>query len=346
VDTDTAAGDEVPGLDLPALAAHLDALVPGGLAGPLQAEVIAGGRSNLTYAVSDGAATWIVRRPPLGHVLATAHDMSREHRVISALAGTGVPVPAALGLCEDTTVIGAPFFVMERVAGTVYRTAEQLAPLGADRVRPLTSAMMATLAELHRVDPEQVGLADFGRPEGYLARQVRRWRKQIDSSHTRDLAGLDELRSRLEAATPPESAVGIVHGDFRLDNLLVDAEDRIAAVLDWEMATLGDPLADVGLLAAYQRMAENGIGLGIACSTTVPGYLSGTEMIDAYARAGGRDVSGMGFYQALAFFKIAGIFEGIHYRHINGQTVGAGFDGIGEAVEPVIALGLAALKEE
>lgn len=343
--SDRGAGPETPGLDLASFREFFDAARPGAVTGPLRAAVVEGGRSNLTYEVSDGRTVWIVRRPPLGHVLATAHDMSREYRVMTALSGTGVPVPATCVLCEDPDVIGAPFYVMEKVEGAVYRTGRQLLPLGAERTRAIASAMIDALVALHRVDPAAVGLADFGRPKGYLARQVRRWGKQLDASRTRHLRGVEELRARLDANVPEESSWTIVHGDFRLDNLLIDTEDRVAAVLDWEMATLGDPLADLGLLAAYQAMAEAGFGLDIAEAGSVPGFLTAEQMIGAYARRSGRDLSAMGFYQALAYFKIAGIFEGIHYRHVSGQTVGSGFEEIGDAVEPVVQLGLAAMKE-
>ena len=170
--------------------------------------------------------------------------------------GTKVPVPATYLLCADTGVIGAPFYVMEKVGGTAYRTAAQLEAVGAERTRLIAARMIGTLADLHAVDPGAVGLADFGRPQGFLGRQVRRWKKQLDASRSRDLPGADELYAALEAHIPAETDVAIVHGDFRLDNLLVGGDDRITAVLDWEMATLGDPLADVALLLAYQALAH------------------------------------------------------------------------------------------
>src|SRR4051812_34202229 len=179
-------------LDVGRLRQYLDRAVPGLVSGPLEARLVAGGKSNLTYQVGDGRSVWIVRRPPLGHVLATAHDMAREHRVMTALRDTDVPVPTTLALCEDPDVIGAPFYVMERVGGTPYRFAAELAPLGAERVRGISSRMVDTLAALHAVDPDAVGLADFGRPEGFLGRQVRRWKRQLDASHSRDLIGAEE----------------------------------------------------------------------------------------------------------------------------------------------------------
>lgn len=333
------------GLDLDALRTWLDSASPGLLSGPLEAELIAGGKSNLTYAVSDGTTKVIVRRPPLGHVLATAHDMAREHRVITALAPTGVPVPATYALCEDDSVIGAPFYVMELVEGIPYSRAAQLEELGRERTRAITERMVDTLVELHAVDPGSVGLDDFGRPDGYLERQVRRWKKQLASSRSRDLPGMDELIARLDRDIPTGGDATIVHGDFRLDNLLVDADDEVAAVLDWEMSTLGDPLTDVAVLLAYQQLAESVKPTGIVKAVVTdaplaPGYISRDDLLERYHTASGRDVSDLGFHLALGFFKLAVILEGIHYRHTHGQTLGSGFDGIGDLIHPLIDAGL------
>jgi aminoglycoside phosphotransferase (APT) family kinase protein len=348
IPTGTIGDAAVPGLDLARFRAFFEDACPGAVKdqlGPLRARVMAGGKSNLTYEVTDGQASWIVRRPPLGHVLATAHDMSREHRVITALHPTDVPVPATYALCEDIDVIGAPFFVMERVGGTPYRLASQLVPLGPVRTGALAARMVDTLATLHRVDPAEVALGDFGRPEGFLARQVRRWKKQLDASRSRDLAGADELHRLLEANLPVEGAPAVVHGDFRLDNLLVDDDDQVAAVIDWEMATIGDPLTDVALLLVYQRMSEFDTGYAIADASTAPGFLTHKEMLDRYADQSRRDLSAMGFYLGLAYFKLAVILEGIHYRYTQGQTVGAGFDTVGDIVEPLLAAGLTSMQE-
>ncbi len=333
------------GLDLDALRTWLDSASPGLLSGPLEAELIAGGKSNLTYTVTDGSARVIVRRPPLGHVLATAHDMAREHRVITALAPTGVPVPATYALCEDDSVIGAPFYVMELVEGVPYSRAAQLEELGRERTRAITERMVDTLVELHAVDPGSVGLDDFGRPDGYLERQVRRWKKQLASSRSRELPGMDELIARLDRDIPTGGDATIVHGDFRLDNLLVDADDEVAAVLDWEMSTLGDPLTDVAVLLAYQQLAESVKPTGIVKAVVTdaplaPGYISRDDLLERYHTASGRDVSDLGFHLALGFFKLAVILEGIHYRHTHGQTLGSGFDGIGDLIHPLIDAGL------
>ncbi|GEB15509.1 phosphotransferase [Pimelobacter simplex] len=335
-----------PGLDLDRLGAWLSAEVLGAGA-QLSAELVAGGKSNLTFVVSDGSQEWIVRRPPLGHVLATAHDMGREYRVMSALQDTDVPVPRTFAFCSDPEVVGADFYVMERCAGVPYRRASELEPLGSERVRGISERLVDTLLALHAVDPAAVGLTDFGRPEGFLGRQVGRWRKQLDASYTRDLPAADELHRRLAASVPDEAPTGIVHGDYRLDNVLVDSTDgidRATAVLDWEMATLGDPLTDLALMLTYHQLATE-IGEAVADASEAPGFLGEDEVVARYAAGSDRDLSRFGWYRGLAAFKLAAILEGIHYRFLAGQTVGEGFAGIGDAIHPLLDAGLAALKE-
>ncbi|MFI5863284.1 phosphotransferase family protein [Streptomyces sp. NPDC051546] len=336
------------GLDLERLRGHLDRALPGLVAGPLTGRLIEGGRSNLTYEVGDGSSRWVVRRPPLGHVLATAHDMRREHRVIAALHGTAVPVPGALLLCEEEAVLGAPFYVMEYVDGVPFRTAGQLAAIGPERTRRAVLGLVDTLVDLHAVDPEAVGLGDFGRPEGFLDRQLRRWGKQLAASRGRELAGIDELHGALGRALPGSPAPTVVHGDFRLDNVLIGAgpsgTDEIRAVLDWEMSTLGDPLTDLGLLVMY----SSDLGLTdspVSTTSAAPGHPAPAELIERYAARSGRDVSQVAWYTAFAWFKLAVILEGIHYRFTLGQTVGAGFDRIGELVPVFIEHGLTTLRQ-
>jgi aminoglycoside phosphotransferase (APT) family kinase protein len=345
----TTAAQPPPGLDLGRLSDWLPAAVPEAGRGipRLRAALLAGGKSNLTYQVTDAdtGRAWVLRRPPLGHVLATAHDMTREYRVMSALAGTGVPVPKTFALCADTTVIGAPFYLMELVNGTAYRWAAQLAPLGPERTRAISQQLIDTLAALHAVDPAAVGLSDFGRPEGFLARQVSRWKKQLDASHCRDLPVADELYAALSASVPPESRPGIVHGDYRLDNVLTDDADRIRAVIDWEMATLGDPVTDLALLLIYARFAKI-MGSSIANASQAPGFLSEEEIIARYEAASSRDLAHFGFYLGLAAFKLAVIGEGIYYRHLHGQTVGDGFEGVGEITEPLLAAGVGFVRNK
>ncbi|WP_017580971.1 phosphotransferase family protein [Nocardiopsis valliformis] len=334
---------ELPGLDLERLRSYLDRELPGLVSGPLRGRVIAGGKSNLTYVVTDGTGSWVVRRPPLGHVLATAHDMPREYRVMTALRDTSVPVPHTHVLCEDTEVLGAPFYVMEHVAGTPFRTLDEIAPLGTEGVRKVADGLITTLGNLHAVDPAEVGLGDFGRPAGFLERQVRRWSKQLEASRSRDIPGIDELRDKLAAMLPEQGAPAIVHGDYRLDNVLVTDDGRLTAVLDWEMATLGDPLVDLGLMLVYREQPVIG---GSGPATSAEGFPSSPELVEMYAAATGRDVSRLGWYVAFGCFKLAVIAEGIHFRHSRGLTVGAGFDGIGDVVAPLVQRAHTMLKED
>jgi aminoglycoside phosphotransferase (APT) family kinase protein len=338
--------DHPPGLDLGRLRDHLDRERPGLLGrGGLRARLVEGGRSNLTYLVTDGISRWVVRRPPLGHVLATAHDMAREHRVISALAPTPVPVPGTILLCEDPEVMGAPFYVMDFVEGVPYRSERQLRELGPELTRQAVLTLVDTLVDLHAVDPAAVGLADFGRPEGFLDRQLRRWGKQLDASRSRELPGVDELHAALGRALPASPAATVVHGDYRLDNVLMEAGPdavTLTAVLDWEMSTLGDPLTDLGLLVMYtdQRATD---GLPAPTTGGAPGHPPPGEIVRRYAERSGRDVSAVDWYTAFAYFKLAVILEGIHYRWTLGQTLGAGFDRIGDVVPVFIDRGLRTL---
>ncbi|WP_067695257.1 phosphotransferase family protein [Nocardia jejuensis] len=337
-------GTDLPGLDLRDLTAWLSGAHPDLIAGELRGRLITGGRSNLTYEITDGSVVFVLRRPPLGHVLRTAHDMAREHRVISALGDTGVPVPDTYLLCVDDEIIGAPFYLMEFVAGAPYRTRDELTALGPDRTRAISTGLIDTLAALHSIDPVSVGLGDFGRPDGFLERQVRRWKQQLDASHSRELPAAAELHRLLAAHRTADSAPRIVHGDYRLDNVLIDARDRVAAVIDWEMATLGDPLTDIGLLVLYQRLGA--LGIPVATDVvTAPGFLGETAILERYSALTGRDLTQIGFYLALASFKLAVIIEGIHYRYLQGQTVGSGFESVGEVVEPLLSVGIAAVKE-
>lgn len=341
---------EVTGLDLGALRTWLDAEVPDELPGDLSASLITGGKSNLTYAVGNGERDVIVRRPPLGHVLATAHDMGREHRIMAALAPTAVPVPRMIAECTDTDVIGAPFYVMERVPGSAFQHASDLESLGADRTRVITERLVDTLVDLHAVDFAAVGLGDFGRPDGYLERQVGRWKKQLEASRSREIDGIDELADRLTGSVPTTGEGTIVHGDYRLDNALVDTEgaDVITAVLDWEMSTLGDPLTDLAVMLAYQHLAldsgPDAMGQ-VTDAPKAPGYLSPDEIVERYASGSGRDVGELGFHLGLAYFKLAVILEGIHLRFTQGKTLGAGFEGIGAMIDPLVQHGLAATSQ-
>ena len=333
-----AATADPPGVDTARVAAWLGPLV-GGLDGPLHAEVIAGGRSNLTYVIGDGGRRWVLRRPPLAHVLPTAHDMAREHRVIGALGPTDIPVPGVVGLCSDPEVIGVTFYVMELVAGHTVRDAipAEYPDTPGTRAR-MSEVLVSTLARLHEVDPVSVGLGDFGRPDGFLERQVRRWWTQWEASRTRELPSIEELKERLTAGLPQAGPPGIVHGDYRLDNVLLAPTDpgRIAAILDWEMCTIGDPLADLGLLLVYwadrDENADAIAAMSLSPLTVQEGFPNREELVSLYARHSSRDLAALEWYVALGFYKLAIVAEGIHARHLMGMTVGEGFEAFGPRV--------------
>jgi aminoglycoside phosphotransferase (APT) family kinase protein len=336
--------DQPPGLDLDRLRRYLDAADPDLLPGPLSAELISGGKSNLTYRLTDGTRRLVLRRPPLGHVLATAHDMGREFEVMSALAGTAVPVPRTRLLCRDSDVLGADFYLMDDVDGTVYRDAVDTAGLGSERAHAISRQLIDVLADLHAVDPAAVGLEKFGRPVGYLERQVARWHRQFESSRSRDIPGAEELQQRLTEGIPTSQRATVVHGDYRLDNTVIAADDTIAAVLDWEMATLGDPLADLGLMKIYWEMGEqqpdNPVAHGVSPSAGFPPMAA---IEGRYAERTGLDLTPMPWYTAFARYKLAVIAEGIYYRYLQGQTVGEGFGQMGDIVPGLIATALETL---
>ena len=287
---------------------------------PLSFERIAGGHSNLTYRVSDaGGKRWALRRPPLGKRLGSAHDMEREHKVVSALGPTEVPVAPVVGLCRDDAVTGAPFYVMEFVEGPVLRgLAEAEAfPDEADR-RAIGERVADTLAAIHAVDPDAVGLGDLGRKQDYVARQLHRWQGQWEKSKTRELPAIDSVHERLSARIPKQGPATIVHGDFRLDNMILTPAGEVAAVVDWELCTLGDPLADVGLLMAYwpdQEQTEVALGQP---ANLAPGFPTRKELRDRYAERSGRDLADLDFFVALGYWKLAIILEGVYARYAAG----------------------------
>ena len=305
------------GIDPEPVTAWLTAEV--GTVPPLDFEPIAGGASNLTFAVTDGAGRRVVlRRPPTGHVLASAHDMTREHRVISALAPTSVPVPLALGLCTDPHVNGADFYVMDYVEGSVvFNRADAMAV--DETVRPVMArSIVDTLADLHSLDPDEVGLGDLGRREGYCARQLRRWQRQVDEGSDRDLPLLRKLHDRLVASIPEQQGTGIVHGDYRLDNCIMAADGSVAAVLDWELCTLGDVLIDVAGLAVWWGDAQAGTGRLADMPTIVEGFGTAADVLARYAQRSERDLSALDWYAALQFWRVACIIEGVRVRHTAG----------------------------
>jgi aminoglycoside phosphotransferase (APT) family kinase protein len=331
------------------VAPYVARVLPSGSAGAaaLSASVIGGGRSNLTYLLTDGKTTVVLRRPPLGHVLPSAHDMAREFRVISALSQASFPTPTPLLFCADTEVIGAPFYLMSYIDGVVLRTSSDYRRLTPDVGRRCGEQLVDVLLDLHRVDYGAVGLADFGRPDGYLQRQVTRWRQQWQRSQTRELPLLDQVAEGLLATIPSvdaASTASIVHGDYRLDNVVFDhAITKILAVLDWEMATIGDPLADVGLLVAYRELAADGVSVAAAPLTADTGFPSAAELAERYAQASPTPMDRLDWHIALAYYKLAIISEGIHARYLQGKTVGAGFETLGPLVPTLVERAAAAL---
>jgi aminoglycoside phosphotransferase (APT) family kinase protein len=272
--------------------------------------------------------------------------MAREFRVISALAATDVPVPKTYALCDDSGVIGAPFYIMEFARGFVpVNPAEVEQRFDESQRRQLGLALIDTLAALHTLDPSSVGLGDFGKPSGYIERQVRRFSEQFAKAKTRDIPELEDLERRLRAAMPAESAAAIVHGDYRLDNSMVTDDAEISAVLDWEMSTLGDPLADVGILRMYWRDRDADPRLaaqvGNAGVITLPGFPTWQEAVARYGERTGFDVGHLDFYIVLAHFKLAVILENMHARFMAGGTVGPGFEQIGAQVIVLARSGMA-----
>ena len=316
----------VEGVDREGVTAWMSATIPS-TEPPFSFELIAGGRSNLTYRVTDRSGkSYALRRPPVSHVLPTAHDMKREYTVITALVPTGVPVPRTLGLCTDEAVNGAPFYVMSFVEGHIVRDERAAAELSeAGRARAGDS-LIDTLAELHSVDVDAVGLGDFARRDSYIARQLKRWHGQFSQSTLDGQPGpavVDRVHELLAARIPEQQGVAIVHGDYRLDNTVLDDDGNVRAILDWEICTLGDPLADLGLLSVYWAEPEDGDPalLGVA-PTTLPGFARRAELLARYAAASGRDVSQIAYYRAFGFWKLACILQGVHVRYAGGAAAG------------------------
>lgn len=337
---------DLPGLPAAAFAAWAAAELPEW--GPVSdAELITGGLSNLTYRVRFGRGTLILRRPPRGPVLPSAHDMAREYRVLTGLQTSAVPVARTVAFHSDPTPLGAPFYLVEDVPGEVYRSPAQTATLQPEQRRTLSSAVVETLAGIHEVDLDATGLRDFGRPTGYLRRQLRRWGQQWAASKTRDLPALETLLAALTARLPAEeSETTLVHGDYRLDNMIVRGP-RVAAVVDWELSTLGDPLADLALTLTY--WGDPGVDAGGALSisagvTSGPGFLTTDEFARAYAARTGRSLDQLPFYRAFAEFKLAVILEGVHARYLAGGTFGAGYDYAGRSVPLLVERALHALR--
>ncbi len=294
------------------LADHVPGVMP-----PFAYELITGGNSNLTYKVSDAAShRYVLRRPPLGHLLATAHDVAREYRIVAALASTTVPVPPALAVCEDSGVNGAPFAVTGFVDGTVIDRPEKATPLDTTARHEASMHLIDVLADLHGVELDAVGLSGLSRHDGYLERQLRRWSKQWAASRTRELPIIDDVEERLREKRPEQRGVTIVHGDYRFGNCLVDMKARrVSAVLDWELCTLGDPLADLGHLGIYWHDPARPLALSND-PTSGGGFPPFGELLERYGARTGRDVSKIEYYRAFAAWRLAIIGEGVASRYL------------------------------
>ncbi len=320
-------GEDVTGIDVPRVSAWLESNVEGARA-PFSFELIAGGRSNLTFRVTDARGLdWALRRPPVHHVLPTAHDMVREHTVIAAVGPAGVPVPRAVALCTDESVNERPFYVMEFVEGLILRdakmAAEELAHEGRARVG---TNLATTLAGLHALVPDDVGLGSLARHDGYIERQLRRWQGQYEQMR---VAGIDqgeivgEVGEALAARIPAQQRVSVVHGDYRLDNTVLDPDGSVRAILDWEICTLGDPLADLGMLCDY--WADPGdaqVALMGAAPTMAPGFEGRDQVAKVYEQVSGLDCSELPYYRAFGYWKLACILQGVYARYAAGATAG------------------------
>lgn len=325
------------GLDLVALGRYL---LAAGLPvhGELSADLVGGGRSNLTFRVTDGVSRWILRRPPLGDRLPGTHDMAREYRVMAGLAGTAVPVPQVLHLDENGAAFGAPFCLMVEVPGIVIRSREESAALSERHRRQLSEHLVDTLAELHRVDPVEAGLEHLGRAQGYLERQVARWVRQYRAVRVRSLPQVEQIAETLSADVPRNGLTAIIHGDYRLDNVMLDGPDRpsIAAVLDWEMATIGDPLADLATLVMFWDEVDqpfNPISGGL---TALPSFYSRAEVLQRYAEVSGTPFDDIDWYLVFVQFRLAVILEQIHARSLEGHLPDGAYDGVEQMVPEIL----------
>lgn len=290
-----------------------------GAQGPYEYHLIAGGRSNITFRVVDAnGMQMVLRRPPMGHVLATAHDMAREHRLIKAVGASNVPVPRTLGLCTDVEVNGAPFYVMAFVPGVVLDSPEKGELLSVSLRKQASEDLIDVLADLHALDVDAVGLGDLAKREGYVERQVKRWSTQWQNSKTRELPAVDEVATLLGNNIPVQQGVSIAHGDYRFGNCLTDVENgRIAAVLDWELCTLGDPLADLGYVGIY--WTDPGMpNMRGTDPSGIEGFPTFDHLVERYAKRTGRDCSNIGYYKAFASFRLAVICEGVYARYLHG----------------------------
>jgi len=338
----------VEGIDHDRVSECMTATVAGATA-PFRFELIAGGRSNLTYRVTDDAGdSFALRRPPVSHVLPTAHDMRREYTVITALGGTDVPVPRTLGLCTDESVNGASFYLMSFVEGHIVRDERAASELSEASRSRAGDSLVDTLARLHAVDVDAVGLGDFARRDAYIARQLKRWHGQFTQSTVDGHPGpavVDRVHELLADRIPEQQGASIVHGDYRLDNTVLDDRGTVRAILDWEISTLGDPLADLGLLLVYWAEPEDGDPALVGVAPTVlPGFARRAHLLARYAEASGRDVSQISYYRAFGYWKLACILQGVHVRYAGGAAAGDR-SGVDQFATHVGRLGERALAE-
>ena len=314
--------DGMEGIDVVAVTAWFADRVEN-LVTPLDFELLAGGHSNLTYRVTDGAGrTYVLRRPPLGHVLQSAHDMGREHKIISALQGSSVPVATTVDLCSDDSVNDAPFYVMDYVAGPVLHDHDAAADLSETDRESLGLRVIDVLSALHKIDPDTVGLGDLGRKEAYLQRQMKRWVTQWEATKTHEVPAMDESTRLLAERMPEQVGCSIVHGDYRLGNMITN-DGKVSAVLDWELCTLGDPLADVGyLLNSWVAPGEREEDL---TPTSAGGFCSRETLSERYAQSTGRDLADINYYRAFSHWRLAAINQGVYKRYLVG-AMGEGHD--------------------
>lgn len=340
----TAEQRTLPGMDVPALTALLRQYGVE-LNGDLQVELISGGRSNLTFKAFDARSAWVVRRPPTRGLTPSAHDMAREWAVTNALQSTEVPVARTVAFDVEGVALGAPTTVVEFNPGRVIRTREDLADLTDTDITANTEELIRVLAALHNVDYDAVGLGSFGRPIGFVARQVRRWARQWEAVKTRELPDVDRLRDKLEESIPSTSSSSIVHGDYRIDNVILSPRNTasITAVVDWEMSTLGDPLTDVALMCVYRQPIFDAV-LGVSAAWTSDRYPSAEELAEMYSRETGNALPEWNFYLSLANFKLGVIGEGITHRALAGSDAGAGAAAAAEVTHEFMAAGLRAIE--
>ncbi|MCB0996219.1 MAG: phosphotransferase family protein [Acidimicrobiales bacterium] len=335
------------GIDDPGITAWFGAHVPDARP-PLAYDLIAGGHSNLTFRVTDSEGqAWALRRPPLHQVLATAHDMAREHRIMFHLAPTPVPVPLMRGLCEDHAVNGRPFYVMDWVDGHVVRSPRQALELDPQVRRAASTSIASTLAAIHAVDVDVVGLGDLGKREDYISRQLRRWSRQFHDSKTRERPEIDAVHDHLVARIPEQRYTGIVHGDYRLDNCIIDDDGTVLAVLDWELCTLGDQMADIAQLLVYWAEPDDPTTALADPPTLVDGFASRSELLADYATASGRPVDDIAYYLAFAYWKVACIIEGVYSRYVGGamgDKVTADVEAFARAVDGLTEQAVAAAE--